>query len=185
MTGSAVPGARPDRSFCLIRHGETLANAQGWIAGRTDVALTALGQAQARALSQRPWPDALTLVASPLSRAQETCRLAFPGQGFGVNAGLRERDWGVFETRPLSDQPRREDTPQDGEAWGDMLNRVAETVTAICAASPDALPVLVCHSGVIRAARTLWVDGTVGARPPNATPLLFTPQGRGFVEKLM
>jgi probable phosphoglycerate mutase len=64
-----------------------------------------------------------------------------------------------------------------------MLSRIQRTITEICAVSQNKLPVLVCHSGVIRAARVLWTTGDVGTRPPNATPILFERVGETFEEK--
>ncbi|WP_417262340.1 histidine phosphatase family protein [Celeribacter sp.] len=172
----------PAKNFCLIRHGETTANADEIIAGRTDVSLTERGREQARDLSKRMWPEHIVLYASPMSRARETCELAFPDLPYALHDGLRERDWGLFEGRPLSEQPDREATPEGGESWPDMLSRVAQTIVEICDTSEDALPVLVCHSGVIRAARVLWTTGHVGSRPPNATPLMFARSGQIFKE---
>ncbi|MBW6416347.1 histidine phosphatase family protein [Celeribacter sp. PS-C1] len=172
----------PAKSFCLIRHGETTANADEIIAGRTDVLLTERGRDQARDLSKRMWPERIVLYTSPMSRARETCELAFPNQPYDLHDGLRERDWGLFEGQPLSEQPDREATPEGGESWPDMLSRVAQAIVEICDTSEGALPVLVCHSGVIRAARVLWTTGHVGSRPPNATPLLFTRSGQIFKE---
>lgn len=177
--------ALPARSFCLIRHGETTANAEGFIAGITDVPLTASGRDQARALSGVSWPEAITVHASPFSRARQTAEFAFPGRCIQLHPDLRERDWGVFEGRPLAEQPAREDTPPQGESWPDMLRRVQAAILEICAASGGALPVLVCHSGVIRAARVLWTTGDVGHRPPNATPLLFQKAGNKISETLL
>ncbi|GAA6202535.1 histidine phosphatase family protein [Aquicoccus sp. SU-CL01552] len=178
-----IDAARPSQSFCLIRHGETTANADGFIAGITDVPLTALGRDQARALSELPWPEEIAVFASPLSRAQRTAELAFPGRDVQLHPGLRERDWGVFEGRPLGEQPARENTPGQGESWPDMLVRVQTAITEICAGAEGMLPVLVCHSGIIRAARMLWTTGDVGQRPPNATPLLFQRAGNKTLEK--
>ena len=175
--------ALPSQSFCLIRHGETTANADGLIAGITDVPLTASGRDQARALSDVSWAKAITIYASPLSRAQQTAELAFPGRRIQLHSGLRERDWGVFEGRPLGEQPSREDTPDQGESWPDMLARVQTTISEICAASAGYLPVLVCHSGIVRAARVLWTTGDAGQRPPNAIPLLFQKAGNKLSEK--
>ena len=173
----------PATSFCLIRHGETTANADDIIAGVTDVALTGRGRQQARALAGRSWPERVALFSSPLSRARDTCELAFPGRDFARHDGLRERDWGVFEGRPLCEQPKREDTPFAGESWFAMLARVHHAISEICAASEAALPVLVCHSGVIRAARVLWTTGRVGGRPPNAVPILFDRSAHQIEEK--
>ncbi|MDP2579962.1 histidine phosphatase family protein [Shimia thalassica] len=175
----------PSRSFCLIRHGETTANAAEIIAGVTDVPLTQMGCDQARALSNRLWPEPIALYASPMSRAQRTAGLAFPHRTFELHDGLRERDWGVFEGQPLSNQPVREDTPDRGESWPDMLMRVQTTIIEICAASEAALPVMVCHSGIIRAARVLWTTGDVGQRPPNAMPVLFEMAGQRMLEKTL
>ena len=165
MRGAALPPS----DFCLIRHGETTANAQSIIAGVTDVALTARGRDQARALARRRWPQPVTLFASPAARARDTCKLAFAQRGFTVISALRERDWGAFEGQPLSQQPIREDTPEDGESWP--------------ATPAGHLPVLVCHSGIIRAARVLWTPHDAGTRPPNAIPILFQRSGTFFEEK--
>lgn len=175
--------ALPSQSFCLIRHGQTTANAQAIIAGINDVPLTPLGHDQARGLSHICWPQRISIYTSPLSRARQTARLAFPDRVAQLHQGLRERDWGVFEGRPLHEQPPREDTPDQGESWADMLMRVQRSIMEICAASEGALPVLVCHSGIIRAARVLWTTGDVGQRPPNATPLLFQKVGHEISEQ--
>lgn len=167
----------PTRGFCLIRHGETTANADDIIAGITDVPLTPRGQSQARALSDHVWPGPIALYSSPLSRARDTCALAFPGRAFTVIDGLRERNWGVFEGRPLTEQPARDATPDKGESWPAMLARVHRAISDICASADTALPVIVCHSGIIRAARVLWTTGHVGSRPPNAVPILFEESG--------
>lgn len=176
---------QPSRSFCLIRHGETTANARGIIAGRNDVPLTDLGREQARGLAGRTWPEPIALFSSPLSRARETCELAFPGRDFEIREDLRERDWGIFEGRPVRHQPAREATPDRGESWPAMLARVQRGICEICAASGPALPVLICHSGVIRAARVLWTSGTVGHQPSNAIPILFEKTGRYIKEKAL
>lgn len=172
----------PARSFCLIRHGETTANAEEIIAGITDVSLTDRGRRQARLLSGHPWPAEIELVASPFQRAMETCELAFPGRRFSLHPGLRERDWGVYENRPLRLQPTREETPENGESWPGMLSRVAQAIREICDRAGPRLPVMVCHSGIIRAARVLWTTGTPGDRPPNARPILFERSGTELKE---
>ncbi|MFC4213788.1 histidine phosphatase family protein [Pseudophaeobacter arcticus] len=163
----------PPRSICLIRHGETTANRDGIIAGRLDVALTDLGRQQARALQAYPWPGAIALFSSPLERAQETCRLGFPDQNFHCHPGLRERNWGRFEGAPLSELPPREGRPEGGEDWSEMITRVARAITTCCAQAQDRLPVLVCHSGVIRATRLLAGQQSSGRRPANAHPISF------------
>lgn len=77
----------------LVRHGETPWNAEGRYQGQRDIALSALGEAQARALGERlrgvPIDRA---VASPLSRARRTAELAL-----GERAGLLTLDEGLAE----------------------------------------------------------------------------------------
>ena len=61
----------------LARHGETPWNAEGRYQGQIDIPLSPVGEAQARALGERLAGVPITrAVASPLSRAQLTARLA-------------------------------------------------------------------------------------------------------------
>ena len=166
----------PARPFVLIRHGETTANRGQIIAGRLDVALTDHGRAQAQALQDLRWDQPLALFASPLSRARDTAALGFPGQTVTLHPGLRERDWGVFEGRSLADLPPREATPEEGEGWQAMILRVHAALTACMIEAGPNLPVMICHSGVIRATRLLTGQPDVGARAPNALPLHFRPK---------
>lgn len=182
--GFVQPQQLPRQSFCLIRHGETTANRDGIIAGRLDVALSDLGRRQAEALRAYDWPADLALFSSPQSRAQATCRLGFPGQEFRTLSGLRERDWGRFEGRPLAELPAREGRPEGGEDWGEMIDRVARAISQCCAQSKDRLPVLICHSGVIRATRLLAGQSSSGLRAPNAQPITFVWSGQTHNEEL-
>ncbi len=163
----------PPRSLCLIRHGETTANRDAIIAGRLNVSLTEQGRNQARALAQTHWPEPITVFCSPMERACETAHLGFPMSKPTVISGLHERDWGIFEGQPLSELPPRDRTPKDGEGWRDMVLRVHAAITEVCSIAVDSLPVLVCHSGVIRATRLLAKQEGVGIRPGNARPILF------------
>lgn len=165
----------PDLPFVVIRHGETNANREGWIAGRIEAQLTQAGQRAAHSLSDREWPEEIVLFVSPQQRAQLTAQLAFPQRPLITLDGLRERDWGVFEGRPLAEAPPREATPDKGEPWADMIARVAAAITQAQAEAAGALPVLVAHSGVIRAARHLTYGSAHGPTPANTTPYLFTP----------
>lgn len=173
MTGPLPP--LPTRAFCLIRHGETTANRAGLIAGRLDVALTEAGREQARALADRVWPKPLALFTSPMARARETAALGFSHCPATVRNGLRERDWGIFEGRPLAELPRREDTPDNGEGWAEMILRVHTALTDCIRQAGPALPVIVCHSGVIRATRLLTGQPDVGQRAPNARAIHYRP----------
>ncbi|RWR11311.1 histidine phosphatase family protein [Sinirhodobacter populi] len=173
----------PRRAFCLIRHGETDANRDGIIAGRTEARLTARGRAAAAGLAILDWPGRIAVFSSPQERARETAALAFPGLRATVLAGLRERDWGRFEGRPLAERPDREAPAEGWEDWSAMVDRVEWAIAQAVARSGAALPVIVAHSGVIRAARVLTGGGAGGPSAENALPLLFAPVGGGWRER--
>jgi probable phosphoglycerate mutase len=65
----------------LVRHGETPWNAEGRYQGQTDIPLSPVGEAQAGKLGARLAAVSITrAVASPLSRAQHTAKLALGAQ---------------------------------------------------------------------------------------------------------
>lgn len=77
----------------LARHGETPWNAEGRYQGQEDIALSPVGEAQARALGERLRDvDITRAVASPLSRARRTAELAL-----GDRAGMLAFDAGLLE----------------------------------------------------------------------------------------
>lgn len=64
----------------LIRHGQTIANLEGFYSGQSDVKLTPLGISQAEGI--RPVLEKYTfdkVYSSDLSRAYDTAKLAIPG----------------------------------------------------------------------------------------------------------
>ena len=172
----------PARDFCLIRHGETDANRDGLIAGRTEAQLTPAGVAAANRLASLPWPEAITVFSSPQDRARITAQLAFPGVQVQVVSDLRERDWGRFERRPVSELPPRMSTPDGGEGWDPLLARIAAALRHCLTQAGHGLPIIVAHSGVIRAARALTGGEITGPSAPNVLPLMFRaprPGGEG------
>jgi len=87
------------RQLVLVRHGETQWSRTGRHTGRTDVALTELGQGQADALGSmlRGRPFAAVLVSS-LQRATETLRRASVDVArVRVLEELVEWDYGDYE----------------------------------------------------------------------------------------
>lgn len=171
--------------FILIRHGQTDANRDGVIAGRIEAQLTETGRAAARALAEWAWPETITLFTSPQQRARETAALGFPGHDPILVDKLRERDWGRFEGRPVSEAPPREETPEGGEAWQDMIARVATALRSAQDRAQGTFPVLVAHSGVVRAVRQLTGGSQHGPSPANTTPYLFMPAPNGWREAVL
>ena len=83
----------------LMRHGQTVWNAEGRLQGRMDSPLTALGRAQARRQAQLVQGISATRYASTAGRAVETARIVYAGQAFGQDARLHEIDIGEFTGR--------------------------------------------------------------------------------------
>ena len=82
----------------IIRHGETEWSLSGQHTGSTDIALTARGEGEARALSQRLRDASFARVlTSPLRRARRTCELALPELAPEIEADLAEWDYGDYE----------------------------------------------------------------------------------------
>ena len=121
----------------LIRHGESVANAQGLLLGRTDAELTEKGMAQAAAVRQLLHAPVLTLRTSPLSRARDTAALLGLDIPVEVDDRWIEVDYGEYECQPLRDVPadvwrewRR--NPDFRPAGGETLVEVDARVAAAC-----------------------------------------------------
>jgi broad specificity phosphatase PhoE len=137
----------------LVRHGETEWSAAGQHTGRTDIPLTAHGEAVAAAL--RPAVARRNIVASftsPAGRAERTAELAGLGEA-KQDPDLWEWDYGGYEGRTTSEI--RAERPgwylwRDGVIPGDTQHP-GETVEQV-GARTDA---------VLRRVRPLLADGDV------------------------
>jgi broad specificity phosphatase PhoE len=89
------------QTLYLIRHGETGFNRDGRVQGLTESKLSDLGRKQARLIGERLRSMEITAaVCSPLSRAIETCRIAFNGSNdFVTYDKLHEINLGEWEGR--------------------------------------------------------------------------------------
>jgi len=163
----------------LARHGETEWNRVGRWQGRTDVPLSDVGRAQARALADHLRGRGIAEIhASDLSRAHETAHIVATVLGITrltSDPRLRERGFGIFEgltreecaerhpdvwQRYLAD---RRSTPPDAEPQADVVARIVGAMTAIAEAAHPAGPILVVsHGGAIRS----FVHHITGTTPP-------------------
>jgi broad specificity phosphatase PhoE len=89
----------------LIRHGESVANAQGLLLGRADAALTPKGLVQAATVGQLLRDPILELRSSPLSRARDTAALLAANLPIEVDDRWVEVDYGEYDGQPLRDVP--------------------------------------------------------------------------------
>ncbi|TBH20833.1 histidine phosphatase family protein [Thermus thermamylovorans] len=146
----------------LVRHGETLWNREGRLLGWTDLPLTPLGEAQARALKGNLPP--LPAYSSDLKRALQTALLA----GFQPvpTQALREIHFGVLEGALWEGlEPQHKEAllrfqgfhPPEGESLEGFQGRVLRFLEGLTGPA-----LLFTHGGVIRAAlRALGEDGLV------------------------
>lgn len=174
-------GARPMTRILLIRHGESVWNADGRWQGQADPALTDRGREQARAAaSSLGHLDAV--VTSDLERAAETGAIVARLLGVdhvATEPALRERDAGPLSglTRPdiyaafpglLHDDPAgfvpgddgRPTWPDGWESDADLWARVEIALLAVGRLVPDGDVLVVTHGGVIYATeRHLGAEG--------------------------
>jgi 2,3-bisphosphoglycerate-dependent phosphoglycerate mutase len=94
---------RSDSTFTLtlLRHGESVANAEGYHQGQYDFPLSERGKLQARAVAER-WKNDGTvfdyLIASPLARAKQTAEIiaGYLHLSIEFDPDLMERDSGIL-----------------------------------------------------------------------------------------
>jgi len=85
----------------MIRHGETSWNAEGRVQGQTDVPLSEVGHAQARAVAALFAGRQIdALYSSDLQRVTQTAQPVAQALGLAIRVEpmLRERHYGMFET---------------------------------------------------------------------------------------
>lgn len=168
-------GGRP--RLWVVRHGETEWSATGRHTGRTDIALTALGEEQAAALRGHLTRVAFGLVlTSPRRRAIETARLAGFGDRAVVDDDLAEWDYGLDEGRTSSeiqaDHPGWSiwrDGPQGGETIDQVAARADRVIARARHASGDTLAF--GHGHLLRILAARWV----GLGPTSGRRLLLDP----------
>jgi len=148
----------------LVRHGQTEWSRDLRHTGRTDVPLTDDGRAQAERLGEplRDWTFNRVL-ASPLSRALDTCRLAGFGDSAELSDALLEWDYGdyegettpqIFELRPGWNLWR--DGCPGGEASSDVGARVDPLISELKATDGDVL--VFAHGHLLRVLAARWLE---------------------------
>ena len=163
--GSALP------EIHLVRHGETEWSAAGRHTGRTDIALTAAGEAAARRLQTRLQGLRVAAVwTSPSRRARQTCALAGFGVGSVVDPDLAEWDYGAYEglttEQILARRPGwrlfRDGCP-DGESVAEIGMRADRVVARLRELGRNALLFSSSHFLRVLAARWLGLPPQAGA----------------------
>ncbi|MFE6847662.1 histidine phosphatase family protein [Streptomyces sp. NPDC057686] len=184
----------------LIRHGQTEWSLSGRHAGRTDVPLTDVGEAAAKALAPRLAQHRLVAVfSSPLSRSMRTAELADLA-GVRPDPDLMEWDYGGYEgltagqireTRPGWDLWRDGVVPGDAAHPGERLGQVAARTDAVLdrirplLSGGDVAVVAHGHLARVLTVRWLGLDASAGrllGHPhPGTLSFLATEDGQPFI----
>jgi probable phosphoglycerate mutase len=162
-----VSSSDPAREVWLLRHAQTEWALDGRHTGLSDIPLTERGRERGRELAARlagiEWARVLS---SPLSRAQETCRLAGLGDQMEIHEGLLEWDYGEYDGVTTADI--RKDDPDwylwtDGAPGGESPAQVSARVDGVIAEVLGAGgPVaLFAHGHLLRALAARWVEQPV------------------------
>lgn len=151
--------------LCLVRHSETEWNAERRIQGQIDIALNAVGLAQADAVGR--WlrsSGAAALYSSDLQRAWTTAGRIGAALGLAPIAApeLRERRYGLFEGLTYDEaktrhprgyaafEARQADYAfETGESLRQMYARVTAKLAALAAVHAGQTVVVVVHGGVL------------------------------------
>src|ERR1700676_3648515 len=145
----------------LVRHGETEWSAAGRPPSVTDVALTAEGERKAAAVGRLLAGKTFALVlASPLRRALETCRLA--GYSPEVAPDLREWGYGTYEGLTTAEIQVENPgwtiwtgTPPGGESAEEVAAHADRVIAKAVAADGDVA--LFGHGHMLRVLAARWL----------------------------
>ena len=160
----------------LLRHGESVANAERRFAGSMDFPLTETGIRQAQAAAERlrdvPF-DAI--YASDLLRAHQTAEPHAVLHGLPIRdeVGLRELFCGIWEGEKISDLEVRYPheflyewrhrigtfTPPGGESFPHLAARMRDTLTRIAEENPGKTVLIASHAAAISAFYFRYVYG--------------------------
>ena len=152
----------PLKPFYMIRHGESIANKEGYVAGKLDSALTELGKQQAKDASQyiaKLQIKPAAIVHSNLSRAIDTAHILNTDYNLPMHETnlVAEHDFGEWEKELTAEiRPRfyAGENPPGGETHDEFMTRIAGGLNH--ALSIDELVLIVCHGGVFRAFYRLY-----------------------------
>ena len=154
--------------FILVRHGQSKANAGGYLAGVTDAPLSTLGEKQARAVSEYILKkyEVDVVYSSPLSRACDTVKGVADALDLSIikEDKLTEFNFGKWESLTFEEIKNNFDdgyskwakdpgvyVPHGGESMAQLQKRVVEGIKEIAKKEDGKTVIIGAHSSVIRA----------------------------------
>jgi len=149
----------------IVRHGRTVANAEGLLQGRVDNPLDTEGVRQAKQIGAALGPIDL-VVSSPLQRALQTATpLGLPCR---VDERWIELDYGAWDEKPIGEITKEEwirwrsdptFAPPGGESLEELDRRVAQGCEALLLEAEESNVAVFTHVSPIKSA-VAWALGT-------------------------
>ena len=147
----------------LVRHGETVDNANQIMQGQTQGELNENGIRQAQELSE-VWKDRPidVVIASDLKRSIDTARIIAEPHGLEIITTplLRERDWGGFTGRFIPDL-KNEVWPDDIATLENLLSRAGEFIAYVKETFPGKKVLAVGHGIINKAVQAVYYGKTM------------------------
>ena len=142
----------------LVRHGETVDNANQIMQGQTQGQLNENGIKQAREFSEE-WKNKPldVVIASDLKRSVDTAKIIAEPHHLEVLSTplLRERDWGSFTGRYIPDL-KGETWPDDIETLENLLSRAGEFIAYVKQTFPGKKVLAVGHGIINKAIQSVY-----------------------------
>ena len=142
----------------LVRHGETVDNANQIMQGQTQGQLNENGIKQAREFSEE-WKNKPldVVIASDLKRSVDTAKIIAEPHHLEVLSTplLRERDWGSFTGRYIPDL-KGETWPDDIETLENLLSRAGEFMAYVKKTFPGKKVLAVGHGIINKAIQSVY-----------------------------
>lgn len=152
----------------LVRHGETVDNANRMMQGQTQGELNEKGRRQAREVAAKMAAEDIDVfVSSDLKRSIDTCMMiAEPHGGTVVTTPLlRERDWGSFTGKYIPDL-KDAVWPDDIEPIEALKDRAARFIDHIRTSYPSKTVLAVGHGIINKAIQAVYYGKEMKDIPP-------------------
>ncbi len=163
--GLFVLGQDMATRLILVRHGETLWNAQKRYCGSTDIGLSAKGKKQARRLKEKLNGVSIhKIYTSGRKRAIQTAKIIFQGAKINNMPDLNEMHFGIFEGLTYREIMKKYPkiysawlekplcvTIPESESLASFRKRVTRALKKIVSVNKNKTVAVVCHGGPISA----------------------------------
>ena len=156
----------------LVRHGETVDNANHIMQGQTPGELNEQGIKQAEELAERLKYEPIdAFISSDLQRSIHTCELIAAPHGKAVMTTplLRERDWGSFTGKYIPALANLKDPslwPDDIESLDALKARAKDFLTWLKEEYPEKKVLAVGHGIINKAIQSVYFDKPMNELKP-------------------